>query len=386
MPEKQVLFKYALIGEDLDLKQNVSLEINKEGRISNLKYQNPGKKIEVLKNQQNNLLIPGFINSHIHIGDSFAKELGFNKSLIEIVAPPNGLKHKLLKKISNDVKFQGIINAVSEMISNGITHFVDFRERSIDGINLLKNALKNNPIGCSILGRFYNVNEIESVFSLADGIGLASYTDITKNVVDQLRFFKKKFDKPIACHVAEYKRDPTLIKNLRDENIIDIIIHGTHLISEDLEYIKNKNIRLVLCPRCNGYFGVGFPPIEEILKLQIPISLGTDNLMVNNTNLFEEMRYTYRISRVLSSKHKLSAKELLKMVTINAARNFNLQNKIGSIDKGKIANFFEIDLNAPNLYVSNLECNIIFPLIVQRVYPYNIKKTYIKGECIYERK
>lgn len=88
MPNKSIFSKFALIGEDLELKQDVLLEIDEEGKIINITDNNPDTHIEIFKNGQNYLLLPGFINSHTHIGDNFAKEVGFNKDLAEIVAPP----------------------------------------------------------------------------------------------------------------------------------------------------------------------------------------------------------------------------------------------------------------------------------------------------------
>jgi cytosine/adenosine deaminase-related metal-dependent hydrolase len=174
-----------------------------------------------------------------------------------------------------------------------------------------------------------------------------------------------------------------------DENLVDVIIHGTKFLKKDLEKMIQNNQSLILCPRCNGYFGVGFPPINEILKLNIQVSLGTDNLMVNNTDLFEEMRYFYRISRVLCNYNKelqITSKDLMKMVTINASKNFNLERDFGSISKGKFADLFLIDLCDPNLFSSKLDSNNIYDLITQRTKSENIKKTYIKGELVFERK
>jgi len=83
---------------------------------------------------------------------------------------------------------------------------------------------------------------------------------------------------------------------------------------------------------------------------------------------------------------QLTSKDLLKMVTVNAAKNFNLENKYGSISEGKSADFFMIDLKAPNLYCYKLNSDIILDIIVQRTKSENIKKTYIKGEVVFERK
>ena len=388
MANKYIFSKYALIGENLDLKQNVKIEIDQDGRILNIYFDEIIEKTEILSKNQTFLMIPGFINSHVHIGDNFAKELGFNKELGETVAPPFGLKHKLLRQTPKDMIIDGIQNAAKEMLANGITFFIDFREGGLEGINLLKKALIDNPINYLTLGRFMDESEIDLVFDNADGVGLSSYKQINTINKKFIASAKQKFKKIIACHCAEKIRNENLINSMFNDDLVDAIIHGTKFVKKDLEKIKNKNKSLVLCPRCNGYFGVGFPPINEILNLKIPISLGTDNLMVNNPDLFEEIRYLYRISRVLCSyneKLQISSKNLLKMVTINAAKNFNLEKEFGSISKGRFADFFLVDLSSPNLYSAKLDPNSLYNLITQRVKSENIIQTYIKGVLTYEK-
>lgn len=388
MPETIVYSPYALVGDNLDLAKDLTIEIDKEGKINKISYENPEENLQPLKINQSKLLIPGLINSHVHIGDNFAKEIGINKELSEIVAPPFGLKHKLLRQTSEENIRIGIEKAILEMFSSGITCFVDFREGGVEGVNLLRKILKKIPINCLIYGRFMDESEIELIFELADGVGLASYDQMSMNGKKYIAKSKLDSEKMIACHCAEKIRNSKILESLFKDNLVDIIIHGTKLTKSDLIRILKEQKALVLCPRSNGYFGVGFPPITEIIKLGIPVSLGTDNLMTNNSDLFEEMRYIYRIFRVLGSYDKtiqLTSKELLKMVTINAAKIFKLENKMGSISEGKMADFFLVDLNEPNLYTKNLNNSNIYDVIVQRLKSENIKKTYIKGEVVFER-
>ncbi|MFO7796404.1 MAG: amidohydrolase family protein [Promethearchaeati archaeon] len=385
----QFSFPFGLIGDDLLLKKNIQFKVDAQGRILDLIYEDCGEvESEFLKKNPVHIILPGLINSHVHIGDSFAKEMGYDKNLIDVVAPPNGVKHKLLAHTPSNIKKVGIQKAAQEMISNGITFFSDFRERGLEGINLIKEGLASTPIKSQILGRFREKSEIESIFQNADGIGLSSYKNITSQLKDILKTFKKKYNKLIACHHAEYKRDSLLFNNILNDNIIDVIIHGTQLNDEDLLKLKGSGISLILCPRCNGYFGVGFPPIESIIRNNILITIGTDNMMVNSPDLFEEMRYLYLIFKVLNKSQDLSltAKSLLEMITVNAARILNIENMIGSIKEGKQADFFTINLNSNNYYCHQINYHNIYPLIVQRTKPENIRQVYINGEKIFERK
>ena len=389
MFETVIQSKYGLIGDELELKKNISIELDEIGKIAKLSYDNIEDDISFSERQHNYLLIPGLINSHVHICDSFAKEVGFNKDLISVVAPPNGIKHKLLDSIPKEIKTRGIKKTVSDMLASGTTLFADFRENGISGITLLKECLKDSPINRIILGRYKIPEEIESILKNCDGLGLSSYDQISLQEKEILHMLKKEyFRKIIACHDAELRRDELLFSKIITDELIDVVVHGTHYTFEDLEKIKENNISLILCPRCNGYFGSGFPPINDIYNLEIPISLGTDNVMANNIDLFEEMRYLFRISRVLASTRKnsnLSSKDLLKMVCINGAKNLGLDKEFGSITEGKYADFSLLNLSEPNYYTHRIDSESIYNLIVQRTKSENVKKTYIKGVVVYER-
>jgi len=384
MAENIIFSDFGLIGEDLEFKKNIRIKVNKKGEISEIKYDSIEYPLDLMKTSKKVMFIPGLINSHVHIGDNFAKEKGFNRNLKQVVTPPFGIKHKLLEKTPSEIKSIGIKKALEEMIHNGITCFVDFRERGLEGIKLLKKALEKSLIYSIILGRFKSTEDLTRVYSEADGIGLVSYDVVDESVLKKLATSKDKRRKVIACHSAEEERNDRLVNRMIEDKIVDVIIHGTHLTKKDLEQISKNNMKLVICPRCNGYFGVGFPPIIDILKLNLGVSIGTDNLMANSPDLFEELRYLYRIIRTLNKEMKIEAKSLIKMITINAAKNFKLEEKMGSIEQGKLANFFMIDLNDSNLFVPTLENDEIFPLLMQRVNPSNIKTVYIRGVRVYE--
>ena len=99
------------------------------------------------------LIVPTFINAHTHIGDSFIrdKNIDLPKNIEELVAPPDGLKHKLLREASDEEIIEGMEKSLYVMIKNGTKFFCDFRENGILGISQLKTALHLWKINSLIL-------------------------------------------------------------------------------------------------------------------------------------------------------------------------------------------------------------------------------------------
>ena len=272
MPSKEFFSRYGLIGENLDLKKNIYFTISEDGIFTNIEFEEiKGKEISLEKNSKNSLAIPSFINSHVHIVDNFAKEQGYNRKLLDIVAPPDGLKHKLLRETSMKIKALSIKNGVLELLSNGITTFMDFREGGLEGIKIIKEALLDSNILYRIQGRYSNTQEIEKIFKHADGLGLSSYSKVNSEEKELISKYKQEYKKLVACHDAENKLKPKLFQNIIDDNIVDLIVHGTHYTEKEIIKLKENNISLVLCPRSNAYFGVGFPDVKAILKHKIEV-------------------------------------------------------------------------------------------------------------------
>jgi len=89
------------------------------------------------------LIVPSFVNAHTHIGDSFIKDKITNlpRDVEKLVAPPNGLKHKLLKNADGEDIIEGMEKSIDIMLKNGVGHFCDFRENGIRGICQMKSAM-----------------------------------------------------------------------------------------------------------------------------------------------------------------------------------------------------------------------------------------------------
>jgi cytosine/adenosine deaminase-related metal-dependent hydrolase len=283
------------------------------------------------------LIVPTLVNSHTHIGDSFIKDKGIDlpKDIEELVAPPDGLKHRLLKEASDEVIIRGMQRAIDVMINSGTEFFLDFRENGISGVNKLKSATHQRPINPIVLSRpnnlKFNKNEIDLLLDKSDGIAISSISDWDYSELQKIAGSVNQKGKLFALHASE-----RIHENI--DNILDLkpgfLVHMIKASESDFIRVKQEKIPVVVCPRSNSFFGLR-PDFKLMKKVDINVLLGTDNAMLNSPNLLEEICFIRSISNSYS-KH-----ELLFMSTFGARKALNLKGDILGSDS--MGNFVVLD-------------------------------------------
>ncbi|MHA1277847.1 MAG: amidohydrolase family protein [Candidatus Helarchaeota archaeon] len=388
MSDQTLFCGFGLIGKDLKVQANIGLTVS-NGIIKDVQADFPEKEADF--QYPNCVIVPGFINAHTHLGDSFAKDQGLECSIRELVEPPHGLKHQLLGQISNDVMNEGMQNAIQEMLLSGTTTFIDFREGGEKGVHLLKKILYKNAINGIICGRpFPKLETLPKVLEISDAVGLASSNIYDDNELKYIHSLCRKKNKLLLTHVAETSAEYSYaLDNFKMSEVeraiktldADILIHATWANEEDIRIIAENEKAVVICPRSNIHLGIGYPPLPLLLKNEVLTCLGTDNVMINNLNLFREMEFLFKSTRGRFGINSITSHEILKMVTINPARAFRLDQKVGSIAIGKRADFILLDLTAPNI----APFSSIYDTLVLRVNPLNIIAVFIEGRSVYEQ-
>lgn len=353
-----------LKGQDLTpVRENIVID---DGKIIEMaKDVCEGKIIDAT----DSIVCPTFLNGHTHIGDSIIKDEGYGLSLGEMVKPPNGVKHKALANAEDGEIIDAMKKSMWDMFESGTTHFIDYREGGIKGVELLRKASKNLPVTPVILGRddsFYGQNPdlrkvkiaIRKLLKLADGIALSGFGEISDEVASLITSECRKAGKISSIHVAEsmHLQDDSL----RDFNKTEIqrgvdadfdqLVHCTNSRNNDLELIKNSNV--VVCPRANATLNVGVAPLNEMFSKGIKPLLGSDNLMLNSSNLFRELEFSLKIMSVYY-KNYLNPKDLLKTATTNIC-NFEINRYIEKpvIDVNQEANLFISKKYSKNPYLN----------------------------------
>lgn len=367
---------YAIIGKDLSVEEKVYLHIS-SGVIKKISI---NSKLDADEYYEDCIIVPGFINMHTHIADTLAKEKAYGLELTKAVSPPSGLKHKILSATSEMELAEAMSTAIREMISRGITTFVDFREGGIAGCKILREVANTFGINAIIMGR-PNSSPIEKLFEVADGLGLCSLNAYSDDELLNFRTIARRMNRYIAYHASEtIQQREKSIKNFGMSDISrgikilkpDFIVHLTHADDRDLDLVSANGVLVVLCPRANGYFGLGQPPIGPIIRRNINFCLGTDNVMANSPDLFREFDYIIRIAR--NQGVTIAPKKLLESVTTIPSKYLHLNT--GVIKQGYRADFFIFDLSKPN--VAYIEDPI--KAIVLRGSESNIISTYLHGQ------
>ena len=352
-----------LYGSNMDvLKANILVEEDKILEISSDVHE--GQII----NASGCIVAPSLINSHLHIGDSVAKDAGDGEPIDKIVKPPNGIKHRILRETPHEITVDSMKESMNYMLETGTTTFVDFREGGLEGVKLLDEASKDIPIRKVVLGRHDSFLDRDAeaatirknarkILRSCDGIGLSGFGEISDENAGIITETCKKKGKLSSIHVAEYQELQEDSLNLHGKTEVqrsvetgfDLLVHLTSPAGRDLKNVGENRVPVVLCPRSNGALSVGIPPVQEMLDNKINLLLGTDNVMFNSLNMFQEMEYTLKVTRGYYKRY-LSPVEVFKMATVNAAKALGINT--GSIEEGRIADLMIVKEISRNPFLS----------------------------------
>lgn len=356
-----------LYGRELEYVKHTNM------RISGQFFDKLGTSLKPVKKEEvydceGLLVIPGFVNAHTHVGDSIAKDIGIDYEVEEKVHPVMGFKQKILQNTKPSHLTSFIRNSCISMMKKGITTFVDFREGGLEGINILQKAINNLPVRSVILGRIdYYQNhklikkntslpdskkkELSTLLQKCDGLGISGPNENSNSV---LRYYSQT-KKLRAIHSAETIESCLTSKKTTGKTETQramilkphFLIHMTHASKKDLFLTSKHKTSIVVCPRANASLAEGIPDVNLMIQSGCNITIGTDNVMINSTDMFREMDYLWKVS-MGTQKKRVSPKSILKMATVNAA-NMLHNKKLGSIQPYNLADCIFIDKHGIDL-------------------------------------
>jgi 5-methylthioadenosine/S-adenosylhomocysteine deaminase len=154
--------------------------------------------------------------------------------------------------------------------------------------------------------------------------------------------------------VAELHGGRTPIQVLHDVGLLHertLLAHAVHLTDADIELIAAAKAHVVHNPASNAKLASGLCRVRDLLDAGVNVCLGTDGAAsANDIDLWMAIRLAgFLPSMVKGNPSELSARELIRMATINGAKALGVADTLGSIEVGKRADIILLDPDSPYL-------------------------------------
>jgi cytosine/adenosine deaminase-related metal-dependent hydrolase len=336
-----------------------------------------GDDMEVFKG----MLSPGFINAHCHI------ELSHLKG---VIPPATGLvnfvQHVMSKRgATEEEKLTAIQKAEEELYQSGTVAVGDICNttdslaiKQISKLHWYNFIEVSGFVDAAAEMRFADAQAIASKFSIENFqssiVPHAPYS-VSRSLFKLLN--RVTANQLIAIHNQETEAENELYKNKQGDFLslyqnfnIDItgfeatgksslqswlpyftnkqpviLVHNTFLSNEDIEFAKIQNPKskiqnfFCLCINANKYIEQKIPPIGLLREKKSTIVVGTDSYASNwQLNMLEEIKTIQR-----ETANTIPLAEVLQWATINGARALQMDDKLGSFEKGKQPGIVLID-------------------------------------------
>ena len=133
------------------------------------------------------------------------------------------------------------------------------------------------------------------------------------------------------------------VKYLKELGVLDeftICVHLVFIDEKDLSVLSECGVPVAICPRSNLFLTGKLPPVEKFVEYGLTCGIGTDSLASSSDlNLFSDMQ-------VLINELGLDPKLVLEMSTLGGAKVLGIEDKFGSLEKGKVSSIIKIPVRA----------------------------------------
>src|SRR5687767_11702235 len=142
----------------------------------------------------------------------------------------------------------------------------------------------------------------------------------TRELLEQVAQLSRAHGVMIHTHASENRTECTMVEaetGMRNINYLDsvgvtgrhvVLAHCVHLTNDEIRILKSTNTNVVHCPSSNLKLGSGLAPIAKLLDEEVSVSLGADGAACNNRlDMFTEMRTAALVQKALHGPEVLPA-------------------------------------------------------------------------------
>jgi cytosine/adenosine deaminase-related metal-dependent hydrolase len=400
-------------GKDRILKNHfVEIENGEITRIAkNDEKYFKGYKSEVYR-FENLTLIPGFVQTHIHLCQTLFRGLADDLELLDWLQ----LKIFPYENAHNKNSLLAATRlGINELLFSGTTTLLDmgtlrhqeviFEELQNSGMRAIagKCLIDENDLFPQFKSN--TKSELDEIYQLAKtyhntsngkikyGFAPRFVLSCSEKLLKESFEMKKDFEGSLYhTHSSENKNEIAKVKRRHNKENIEyfdsigviddhsVLAHCIHVNDKETNLLKKNNVRVSHCPSSNLKLGSGIANIPKYLNKGISVSLGADGAPCNNNlSIFNEMRLAALIQKPIHSATVMDAKTVFKLATIEGAKALHLQNEIGSIEVGKKADLALLDLST-NVHSISESDESIYSDIVYSSSSDSVHSVMVEGE------
>lgn len=324
---------------------------------------------------QDHALIPGLVNAHGHAAMSLlrgaADDLPLHSWLQDYIWPMEG------RWVDSTFVYEGTQLAIAEMLLSGTTCYADMyffpdaaAKAAVEaGIRVQLAApvldfptawAKDADEYIAKATQLHDVYRHHSLVSVAFGPH-APYT-VADAPLSKIAILAEEMDVPIHMHIhetAQEVNDAVTATGLRPLQRLAglglvsprlLCVHATQLTDDEITLLQENGASVVHCPESNLKLASGFCPVARLHSCGVNVALGTDGAASNNDlDMLSELHTAAILAKaVAEDASAIPAYKALQMATINGARALGLDDKIGTIEAGKVADLVAINMNCFN--------------------------------------
>jgi len=185
----------------------------------------------------------------------------------------------------------------------------------------------------------------------------------TPELMTSLGDLSKKYHVPIQSHLAETPQEVDFVSQLFPEcktytEVYDtyncllpgtIMAHSIYLSASDVSLLKQREVGIAHCPNSNTALRSGLLKLRDLLDRDIKVGLGTDVAGGNSFSMLNAIRFALSISNINNALERepadsqISVAEAFYLATLGGARVVGLEDRIGSLEPGKIFDALVVD-------------------------------------------
>ncbi len=353
------------------------------------------------------VIIPGMLNTHGHWAMTLFRGLVDDLTL---EAWLDRIWKVELAVISPETVIAGAEMAMIEMIRSGTTCAADMYwhyPASCDSARRAGFRVVNGPSFADIPGFESNQDmNYKTAINFLDryqGVPLihlrmqahSTYTTSQRMLEDIVRITKEK-NIGFITHVAESKGELELVRKKYGKNPIEVLdsvgllgektllAHCVHLSDAEIERLAETKTSVAHCPSSNLKLSSGIARVADMVRAGVNVSIGTDGPASNNDlDLFHEAQLAALVQKgITGDPTVMPADEVFSMLTIKGARALGLEDRVGSLEVGKLADLVVLDFDSINL----TPCYSLYSHLIYAASPSDVCHSMINGKMVMQNR